>query len=146
MEVEGVEHARIGRGYVILLGVRRSDGEETAITLADRCAGLRIFDDAQGKMNCSLQDVGGEALVVSQFTLYADTRRGFRPGFTDAAPPEEAQPLYEKFLDRLRARLGADRVSGGVFGAHMLVTILNDGPVTVLIERPVQKTSMELDV
>ena len=121
------EVARIGPGLLVLLGVRRGDGEAEADRLASKLLALRVFEDAEGKMNLAIGDVGGHVLCVSQFTLYGDTRRGNRPSFVDAAPPEEAEPLYE----RVRAALGAE---GGVFGARMAVSLVNDGPVTLLIE------------
>jgi D-aminoacyl-tRNA deacylase len=125
--VEGREVARIGPGLLVLLGVRRGDDEAAADKLAAKLLALRIFEDDAGKMNVGVRDAGGEIICVSQFTLYGDTRRGNRPSFVDAAPPEEAEPLYE----RVRAALGAQ---GGVFGARMSVALTNDGPVTVLIE------------
>jgi D-tyrosyl-tRNA(Tyr) deacylase len=125
--VEGEEVARIGVGLLVLLGVRRGDGEAEADRLASKLLALRVFEDDHGKMNLSAGDVGGELLCVSQFTLYGDTRRGNRPSFVDAAPPEEAERLYE----RVREALGAQ---GGVFGARMSVALVNDGPVTVLLE------------
>ena len=134
--VDGDEVARIGHGYVILLGVKTGDGPEDVTFLADKCANLRIFEDAQGKMNLGIRDVGGEAIVVSQFTLYADARKGNRPAFSLAAPGAVAEPLYEQFVARLRAALGELKVRTGVFGAMMKVHIVNDGPVTVMIESP----------
>jgi D-aminoacyl-tRNA deacylase len=125
--VEGAEVARIGRGLLVLLGVRRGDGEGEADRIASKLLALRVFEDAEGKMNLSVRDVGAELLVVSQFTLYGDTRKGNRPSFVDAAPPEEAEPLYE----RVRAATDAE---GGVFGARMAVALVNDGPVTLLLE------------
>jgi D-tyrosyl-tRNA(Tyr) deacylase len=125
--VDGEEVARIGRGLLVLLGLRRGDGEAEADRLVSKLLALRVFADAEGKMNLAVGDVGGEILCVSQFTLYGDTRKGNRPSFVDAAPPEEAEPLYE----RVRAALGA---AGGVFGARMAVSLVNDGPVTLLIE------------
>jgi D-tyrosyl-tRNA(Tyr) deacylase len=125
--VDGEEVARIGRGLLVLLGVRRGDGEAEADRLVSKLLALRVFADAEGKMNLAVGDVSGEILCVSQFTLYGDTRKGNRPSFVDAAPPEEAEPLYE----RVRAALGA---AGGVFGARMAVSLVNDGPVTLLIE------------
>jgi D-tyrosyl-tRNA(Tyr) deacylase len=127
VEVEGEELARIGPGLLVLLGVRTGDTPEQADRLACKLERLRVFEDAEGKLNLSVRDVGGEVLLVSQFTLYADTSKGNRPCFVDAAPPETAQPLYE----RVRAALGAE---GGAFGAHMHVSLVNDGPVTVLVE------------
>jgi D-tyrosyl-tRNA(Tyr) deacylase len=125
--VDGAEVARIGSGLLVLLGVRRGDDEAAADRIAAKLLALRVFEDAGGKMNLSLRDVDGELLVVSQFTLYGDARKGNRPSFVEAAPPEEAEPLYE----RVRAATGAE---GGVFGARMAVALVNDGPVTVLLE------------
>ena len=125
--VDGEEVARIGRGLLVLLGIRRGDGEASADRIASKLLALRVFEDEDGKMNLSVRDLGGELLVVSQFTLYGDVRRGNRPSFVDAAPPEEAEPLYE----RVRAATGAE---GGVFGARMAVALVNDGPVTLLLE------------
>ena len=125
--------AEIGMGLVILLGVSPQDSEEEAHWLVEKIANLRIFEDEQGKLNLSLWEVGGSAIVVSQFTLYADTRKGRRPSFTDAAPPEIARPLVDRFADLLRAQ--GVPTQTGEFGAHMLVEIENDGPVTLLIER-----------
>jgi D-tyrosyl-tRNA(Tyr) deacylase len=125
--------AEIERGLVILLGIGHGDGDEQVNFMADKIATLRIFDDAQGKTNLSVLDVKGAALVVSQFTLYADTRKGRRPSFTDAALPEFARPLVEQFAKRL-AILGIP-TQQGEFGAHMLVEIDNDGPVTIYLER-----------
>jgi D-tyrosyl-tRNA(Tyr) deacylase len=127
-------HSAIGPGMLIFLGVRKGDAEEDARYLANRCAALRIFEDEQQKMNLSVKDIGGSAMVVSQFTLYADTRRGNRPGFTDAAPPEIAEDLYEKFVQHLRRSLGESKVAAGVFRAMMEIELINDGPVTVMIE------------
>jgi D-tyrosyl-tRNA(Tyr) deacylase len=127
VSVEGEEHARIGPGMLVLLGVRRGDRPEQADRLARKLLALRIFEDAEGRMNLDVAQAGGEILCVSQFTLYGDARKGNRPGFTEAAPPEEAEPLYE----RVREALGAQ---GGVFGAHMAVALVNDGPVTLLLE------------
>ncbi|HLA97004.1 MAG TPA: D-aminoacyl-tRNA deacylase [Anaerolineales bacterium] len=131
--VDGQTRAEIGAGLVLLLGVGPQDGEEQISYLVEKIANLRIFADEQGKMNRSLLDCGGEAIVVSQFTLYADTRKGRRPSFTDAAPPEFAGPLVERFAALLRAQ-GVPTQSGE-FGAHMLVEIANDGPVTIWMER-----------
>lgn len=131
--IEGRVVAAIERGFVILVGVRTGDTEEAARWLAQKIAALRIFEDAEGKFNLGLKDVGGAALVVSQFTLYADARKGRRPSFTDAASPEVAEPLIARFVDLLRAE--GISVQTGVFGARMLVEIHNDGPVTILLER-----------
>ena len=119
--------ATIGRGLLILLGVRDGDEDADADKLARKLLALRIFEDADGRMNLSVGDAGGEILFVSNFTVYGDTRRGNRPSFVEAAPPEEAERLYE----RARAALGA---KGGRFGAHMAVTLVNDGPVTVILD------------
>ena len=126
---------RIGLGFVVLLGVRVDDTPQHADALAGRVAGLRVFADDAGRLNRSILDVGGEVLSIPQFTLYADTRHGRRPSFLDAAPPERAEPLYERFNARL-AEAGI-RVAPGAFRTHMLVEIHNDGPVTVLLEAPV---------
>jgi D-tyrosyl-tRNA(Tyr) deacylase len=127
VEVDGEEVARIGRGLLVLVGVRTDDTAEQADRLAGKLERLRVFEDADGKLNLSVRDVGGELLCVSQFTLYGDARKGNRPSFVDAAPPELAEPLYE----RVRSALGAQ---GGAFGAHMQVSLVNDGPVTLLVE------------
>lgn len=123
---------QIDRGLLILLGVGQDDGEAQVKTLADKIVHLRIFEDEAGKMKRSLLDIGGEALVVSQFTLYADVRKGRRPSFTNAAPPALAEPLVERFKDALAA-YGVP-VEGGVFGAHMDVELINSGPVTVWLD------------
>jgi D-aminoacyl-tRNA deacylase len=122
----------IGRGLCVLLGVARGDGEEEAKRLAGKVARLRIFPDGDGRFDRSVLDVAGAALVVSQFTLIADTVKGNRPSFADAAPPEDAEPLYERFCEELRA-LGVP-VETGVFGADMALEIVNDGPVTVVLD------------
>ena len=121
----------IGAGLCVLVGVARGDGVGEAERLAGKVARLRIFENEEGRFNRGLLDVGGEALVVSQFTLIADTAKGNRPSFTDAAPPEEAEPLYEAFCEALR-ELGV-HVETGVFGARMQVELVNDGPVTILL-------------
>ncbi len=130
--VGGNTIATIQQGMVILLGIGLDDTEADALYLAERTANLRIFPDASGKFDVSLLDSSGEALVVSQFTLYANTRKGRRPSFTAAAPPDLAEPLIETFADSLRGMGVA--VSSGIFGEHMLVEILNDGPVTIQID------------
>jgi D-tyrosyl-tRNA(Tyr) deacylase len=127
VSVDGEEISRIGPGLLVLLGVRRGDTEAEADRIGAKLLALRIFEDADGKMNLDVTQAGGEILCVSQFTLYGDTRRGNRPSFVDAAPPDDAEPLYE----RVRTALGAQ---GGVFGARMKVALANDGPVTVLID------------
>jgi len=133
VSVNGEIIAEIGQGVVILVGVGPADGEEQARYLVEKIANLRIFEDEHGKINRSLLEVGGSAIVVSQFTLYADTRKGRRPSFTDAAPPELASPLVERFAEMLREQ-GVETQTGQ-FGAHMLVDIANDGPVTIWLER-----------
>ena len=134
--VAGREIARIGKGYVILVGVKKGDTPGDARSLAKKCAGLRVMDDRGGKMNLDLA-LREEALSwCPQFTLYADTRRGNRPGFGDAAPPEEAAPLFGACLGEMKELLGPERVQSGEFRAMMSVRIVNDGPVTVLIECP----------
>ena len=129
--IDGERVAEIGRGYLVLLGVTHSDTEAEADKIASRLPVLRLFTDANDQMNLSLEDVGGSIIVVSQFTLYADTAHGRRPGFSAAARPEQAEPLYERVVSQLRARLGVDRVGTGRFGADMQVELVNDGPVSV---------------
>ncbi|MDQ6888134.1 MAG: D-aminoacyl-tRNA deacylase [Gemmatimonadota bacterium] len=124
---------RIGRGFLLLVGLTHADGEDELAWMADKVIGLRLFADAEGKMNLALADIGGALLVVSQFTLYGDARKGRRPSFIDAAPPALAVPLYERFLALLRER-GAE-VATGEFGAMMAVELVNDGPVTLWLER-----------
>jgi D-aminoacyl-tRNA deacylase len=124
----------IGKGLVILLGIRESDVEADAIFLADKCSNLRVFEDQNEKMNYSLKDIKGEALVISQFTLYGDAQRGNRPSFTLAANAEIAIPLYEKFVKRIKENLGDEKVKEGIFGAMMDVKIINEGPVTIIID------------
>ncbi len=133
VSIKGETIAAIGSGLLILLGVAKGDTTAESTWLAGKCARLRVFADDEGKMNCSLLDCGGAALVVSQFTLYADTTRGNRPGFESAALPAEAEPLYEHFMAEL-AKFGIP-VQKGEFGADMLVSLQNDGPVTILLER-----------
>ena len=131
VEVGGQRVAEIGRGLLVLLGITHGDGPADVEKLARKIPALRIFEDAQGLMNRSVADIGGAVIVVSQFTLYADTRKGNRPSFIEAARPEHAEPLYEALVAQLRQALGAERVGTGVFGAEMRVRLLNDGPVTV---------------
>jgi D-aminoacyl-tRNA deacylase len=125
--VDGREVARIRRGLLVLLGVKAGDGPDQADRLAGKLERLRVFEDAEGRMNLSVREVEGEILVVSQFTLYGDARKGNRPSFVDAAPLQEAEPLYERVRDALGAQ-------GGEFGARMQVSLVNDGPVTLLLE------------
>lgn len=124
---------QIGPGYVILVGITHQDGPAEVKRLAEKTAHLRVFEDAQGKMNLSALDTGAEMLVISQFTLYADTRKGRRPSFTEAAPPAIAEPLVAQYAAELAA-LGVKKIAAGVFGAHMVVHIENDGPVTVILD------------
>ncbi len=131
--VNGRITGQIERGYVILLGVTHSDTTKEADWLANKVAGLRLFEDKAGKMNLSIHDVGGSFLVISQFTLYGDARKGRRPSFTAAARPEQAEPLVDYFTEKLREMGYA--VATGVFGAHMDVEIHNDGPVTLMLEK-----------
>jgi D-tyrosyl-tRNA(Tyr) deacylase len=133
VSVDGQLIASIGPGLVILLGIGQSDTDVQAKFLAEKIASLRIFEDEKGKFNLSILEKGGEVLVVSQFTLYADTRKGRRPSFTDAASPKIASTLVEKFVDLMR--LQGIRAKSGLFGAHMLVDIENDGPVTIWMEK-----------
>jgi len=126
--------AEIGHGMVILLGIKIGDSERDASFVADKCSNLRIFEDENGKMNLSIKDVDGEALIISQFTLYGETARGNRPSFIEAARPEEAIPLYEKFIKRVKENLGNSKIKTGIFGAMMSIKIINDGPVTVIVE------------
>ena len=133
VSVEGRTLASIGHGLVILLGVAPLDGEAQAQYLVEKIANLRIFEDEQGKMNRSVLEAHGEAIVVSQFTLYADTRKGRRPSFTEAAPPNEAHPMVDRFVELLNTQ--GVPTQTGEFGEHMLVEIDNDGPVTIYLER-----------
>lgn len=130
--VEGAVHAGIGRGLLVLLGVGPDDTPERAARLATKVAGLRLFEDPDGKMNLACDEVGGAVLCISQFTLYADVRRGRRPSFEAAAPPAQALPLYEAFCRAIEA--AGLRCARGVFGAHMEVALVNDGPVTLVID------------
>ena len=132
VDVDGRRVGAVGRGLLVLLGVGATDGEEASQYMAQKIAGLRIFPDESGKMTRSVRDVGGGVLVVSQFTLYGDCRKGRRPSFSRAAPPERAVALYRDFLERLRAE--GVHVEEGVFGAMMAVSLVNDGPVTILID------------
>ena len=131
--IDGEVVGNIGRGVVILFGAGRGDTEKDVVYLAEKCANLRIFRDENDKMNLSLLDIGGEALIISQFTLYGDCRKGRRPGFSDAADPAAAEKFYEKFVELMRNQKIA-KVQTGRFGADMEVKILNDGPVTFLLE------------
>jgi len=139
--VEQKYYQEIGKGLLILLGIKNEDNEEDVNFIADKCSNLRIFsrrdafaDDVDDKMNISIKDVDGEVLIISQFTLYGETTKGNRPNFTEAAKPDHAIPLYEKFISRVKSNLGEDKVKAGIFGAMMDIQLVNYGPVTVLIE------------
>lgn len=125
---------KINKGLLILLGIKTGDTNNDANFIADKCSNLRIFEDDDNKMNISVKDIGGDVLIISQFTLYGETAKGNRPNFTLAAKPDEAIPLYEKFLERIKNNLGDDRVKSGVFGAMMDIELVNYGPVTVIVE------------
>jgi D-tyrosyl-tRNA(Tyr) deacylase len=135
VSIDGKQKAIIGQGLLILLGITDTDTHAAADWLASKLAQLRVFSDSEGKMNLSLLDFGGEALVVSQFTLYGDARKGNRPSYIQAARPEKAEPLYEYFVAELQKHLSTP-VQAGVFGADMQVSLINDGPVTIMIESP----------
>ena len=139
VRVDGVTVGSIDRGILVLLGIEKQDGEPDADSLADKTADLRIFPDEQGRMNHSVLEAGGSVLVVSQFTLASSTRRGRRPSFDSAAPPEVAEPLCRRFRERLEQR--GLRVASGVFRAHMEVELVNDGPVTILLDPPAGRES-----
>ena len=132
VSIAGETRSTIGRGLVILLGIRRGDTETDLRWLADKIVNLRIFDDQEGKMNLSATDIDGEVLIISQFTLYGDCRKGRRPGFSGAAAPDIAEPLYNKFIHEVRNR--RLRVASGTFQAEMAVDLTNDGPVTLLLD------------
>lgn len=127
-------HQAINKGMVILLGIKDDDKVEDIDFVADKCCNLRIFEDENEKMNLSIKDIDGEILIISQFTLYGETRKGNRPNFTAAANPEMANDFYEKFIAKVKANIGIDKVKVGIFGAMMLVKIFNDGPVSVMVE------------
>ncbi len=126
-------HKEIKNGIVILLGIKIGDGIPDVNFVADKCCNLRVFDDELGKMNLSVKDVNGEILIISQFTLYGETAKGNRPNYTEAAKPDEAVPLYEEFIKRLKENIGSEKVKTGIFGAMMNVKIFNDGPVTLIV-------------
>jgi D-aminoacyl-tRNA deacylase len=125
---------QIKKGLIILLGIKTGDNEEDVNFVADKCCSLRIFSDENEKMNLSVKDINGEMLIISQFTLYGETRKGNRPSFIEAARPEEAIPLYEKFIKRVKQNIADIKVKSGIFGEMMSVKIINDGPVTVIVE------------
>lgn len=133
--------AEIGKGLVILLGIKDDDSIDEVNFLADKCSNLRIFPDEDDKMNLSVKDIDGEVLIISQFTLYGNAQKGNRPSFTEAAKPEIAIPLYEKFIERMKLNLSPEKVKLGIFGAMMLVKIFNDGPVTIIIDSKKQEKS-----
>jgi D-tyrosyl-tRNA(Tyr) deacylase len=135
VRVDGRVTGSIGTGFVVLAGFAPADTAETLEWMAEKVLTLRVFGDAAGKMNLALDDVGGALLVVSQFTLYGDARKGRRPSFVDAAPPAIAVPLYERFVALLRERSGGMKVETGAFGAMMDVELVNDGPVTLILEK-----------
>ena len=133
--INGQEKREIGQGMCVLIGVTHADTESSADWLAEKIAGLRIFSDSEGKINLSLQDIDGEVLLVSQFSLYASCAKGRRPGFSDAAKPEHAENIYNYFVQKVRS-LGLKNVQTGEFGADMEVEIINDGPLTFIIDAP----------
>ena len=133
VQVDGEPIGNIAQGYLLLLGVTHTDSEKESDYLANKTVTLRVFQDNDGKMNRSIEDIGGSILVISQFTLYADTRKGNRPSFVNAAPHALAQELYEDFVERLRRKLGNERVQTGRFAADMSVSLVNDGPVTITL-------------
>lgn len=132
--VDGNTTGAIGKGFLVLIGISDTDTEETADKLLKKMTGLRIFEDAEGKTNLSLADVGGDLLLISQFTLYADCRKGNRPSFTKAGKPEHAEPLYEYMLKSCAGMLPGVKVERGIFGADMKLSLLNDGPFTVILD------------
>lgn len=132
--IDGVVHGEIKKGFLVLLGITHSDTEKDVKWMVDKISGLRVFEDQDGKMNLSLEDVKGELLIVSQFTLYGDSKKGRRPSFIEAARPEKAIPLYERFVELAKSK--NITVATGEFGADMKVSLLNDGPVTLIIDSP----------
>jgi D-tyrosyl-tRNA(Tyr) deacylase len=131
--IDGAVHNQINQGFVVLLGIGQTDDEQDINYLAQKILGLRVFSDHEGKMNHSLDDVKGEILLISQFTLFASTKKGNRPSYIDAAPPGMAIPLYEKFIEVIQASIGS-RLKTGIFAADMKVSLINDGPVTIQID------------
>jgi D-tyrosyl-tRNA(Tyr) deacylase len=135
VSIGGATHSAIGAGLLVLVGIARADTADDLAWMSRKIPNLRIFEDDEGKMNRSLRDIGGELLVVSQFTLYADASRGNRPGFSESAPPEVARELFERFVESINRAAGRP-VETGVFGADMQVSLINDGPVTIILESP----------
>jgi len=131
--IDGAVHNQINQGFVVLLGIGQTDDEQDINYLAQKILGLRVFSDHEGKMNYSLDDVKGEILLISQFTLFASTKKGNRPSYIDAAPPGMAIPLYEKFIEVIQASIGS-HLKTGIFGADMKVSLINDGPVTIQMD------------
>jgi D-aminoacyl-tRNA deacylase len=131
--IDGEVYSAIKRGFVVLLGIEEADTHEDIAWLVQKIVNMRICDDGEGKMNLSLNDVNGELMIVSQFTLYASTKKGNRPSFTASAKPDKAIPLYEKFIDETQ-KIFPNKIATGVFGADMKITLLNDGPVTIIID------------
>jgi D-tyrosyl-tRNA(Tyr) deacylase len=138
VSIDGIEKSRIGRGMLILIGIEDTDGQEDIEWLSGKIARMRIFDDQQGVMNLSVLEVGGEIMVISQFTLHASTKKGNRPSYIRAARPETAIPLYKQFVKQLSNDLGKE-VKTGEFGAMMLVELINDGPVTIIIDSKIRE-------
>jgi D-aminoacyl-tRNA deacylase len=132
--IDGKINGSIDQGFLVLLGIKTGDAEADAKYLVEKCSTLRIFEDLEGKMNLSIKDVNGSVLIVSQFTLYGDARKGNRPSFVEAAPPAIAEPLYEYFVQQMRLLLGQEKVATGVFRAMMDVSLVNSGPVTIIVE------------
>lgn len=135
LKIDGKIYSETGKGLVVLFGVEKDDEESFCAEMAYKTVNLRIFEDENGKMGQSVKDIGGELLVVSQFTLAGNCKKGLRPDFTTAMPPEPAQELYEKYISECRKIIGADAVKTGVFGADMKVGLENDGPVTIILEK-----------
>jgi D-aminoacyl-tRNA deacylase len=142
VSVAGKQTSTIGKGMLVLLGIRKGDTESDAEYLAERCSAIRIFEDTAGKMNLSVNDVRADVMVVSQFTVYGDTRKGNRPSYTDAAPPEIAESLYHCFTNSLRMLIGENRVSTGIFRAMMDIELINNGPVTLIVESKNQSVNL----
>lgn len=135
VEVDGETVSSIGRGLLILAGFHKDDTESDADYIIKKILGLRIFDDSSGVMNLSIEDTGGDVLIVSQFTLYGDVKKGKRPSYSDAMKPDKAEPFYKKFLEKFESAFGK-KAGSGIFGAHMAVSLVNNGPVTIIIESP----------